>query len=116
MPEKHVLVVDDELPVRELVAGMLRHLGYTSQTAASGPDAITLIETATFNLLIADLNMPGMSGDQLAVEAKRRNPTLPVLLITGAQPTGLPPGIDRVLHKPFTLSQLREAITALIGG
>jgi CheY-like chemotaxis protein len=113
MAEKHVLVVDDEGAVRDLVAGMLRHLGYTSQTAANATEALRQIETTPFDLVIADLHMPGMPGDQLANEIKRQKPALPFLLITGDQPEGLPPTIDRLLHKPFSLSDLREALSAL---
>jgi len=113
MAEKHVLVVDDEGAVRDLVAGMLRHLGYASQTAANAIDALSHIDTTAFDLVIADLHMPGMAGDQLADEIKKRKPMIPVLLITGDQPETLPPSIDRLLHKPFSLSELREALSAL---
>jgi CheY-like chemotaxis protein len=113
MVGKHVLVVDDEPPVRELLACLLNRLGHISQTASNGPEALCKLETRDFDLLFVDFHMPGMTGDQLALEIKKRKPEVPVVMITGDPPQHLSNAIDRVLLKPVSLAEIRETISLL---
>lgn len=79
-----VLVVDDELLVRETVVAQLQDAGFDVQAASSGAEALELLdEGARPELLVTDLAMPAMSGLALMREARRRRPGLPVLLLTG---------------------------------
>jgi CheY-like chemotaxis protein len=113
-----VLVVDDETPVRVFLQQSLEHLGYRCEVAASGFEALTRLETSPFNLVLTDLGMPNMNGEELAREIKRRTPNLPVLLVTGwadllQSESKMPEGVDMVLGKPVTLDQLSTALASL---
>ena len=112
MARKRVLVVDDELPVRELLGTMLAHLGHSWEAACDATEALSKIESTEFDLILTDLNMPGMNGVELAHEIKKRNQETPVILITGSHFQSLSPDIDRVLLKPFSAQQFREVIAS----
>ena len=112
MARKRVLVVDDELPVRELLGNMLTHLGHSWEAACNVTEALSKIESTEFDLVLTDLNMPGTNGVELAREIKRRNPETPVILMTGSQLQNPSPDIDDVLRKPFSAQQLRELIAS----
>ena len=113
MVGKRVLVVDDELSVRELLTTLLERLGHTSETACNAVEALVKVENTEFDLILSDLNMPGMKGDELAREIKRRKKGTPVVLITGSQSQNVSPDFDRVLLKPFAMQELRETLASL---
>lgn len=112
--QKCVLVVDDEPAVRELVQFFVRHSGHLAETAASGVEALKKIDAGRFDLVFTDLLMPGMNGDELAREIKKRHPALPIVLLTGYAPRAIPSGISLVLNKPFSREDLNRTIAALI--
>jgi CheY-like chemotaxis protein len=85
-----VLVVDDEALVLVVTASMLEDLGCVVVTAASGAEALkTLSEDVNITILITDINMPGMTGYELAERAKRSRPGLRVLLCLAAKPQAM---------------------------
>jgi CheY-like chemotaxis protein len=88
-----VLVVDDELPVRESMAMFLRAAGYEVSTAEHGFDALLQLRRLTPDLIISDLNMPQMSGFEFLSVVRRRFPEIPVVAVSGAYGSGdLVPG------------------------
>ena len=116
-----VLVVDDEAAIRMLARRVLEDAGYQVTEAAGGLDAIELLSKgATLDLLIADLDMPTLGGDEMVRRIRSTRPDLKVLYVTGH--------IDRLmdarqlwegeafLEKPFTAAGLREAVSLLIYG
>jgi PAS domain S-box-containing protein len=110
---KRVLLVDDEELVRMSTAAMLIDLGYEVVEASSGEEALRLLDDAPPDLLLTDHLMPGMSGVELAKEARLRVPALPTLIISGyAEVEGLAPDFPR-LTKPFRNSELAECLAAL---
>ena len=106
-----ILVVDDEPLVCEMVRAMLLQDGHEVDTAPSGSEGLTRFDAERFDLVLADYRMPKMNGDQFACAIKKRLQPKPVILITGHPPTHAPKGIDWVLLKPFSLLQLRLAIS-----
>ena len=91
---------------------MLQFDGHQVVTAASGREALEILDREKFDVVITDFAMPGMKGDELAAAIKARNPAQPVVMIT-AYAEMLPkplPGVDFVVSKPFLLENLREAI------
>ena len=110
---RRVLVVDDNVAIRELLARFLFSEGHSWQLAADGIEALRQLEGTDFDLVMTDLHMPGMTGEQLVQEIKKRKPKLPVLLITGNEPPVVSRVFDGVLRKPFSFDQLREAIDVL---
>ena len=105
------LLVDDEELVRMSTADMLIDLGYAVVEAASGEDALRLIkEGERFDLLLTDHLMPGMSGTELARQARAARPGLPVLLVSGyAEREGVDPDLPR-LTKPFRKDELASSL------
>jgi len=110
-----ILVVDDEPMVCRAISLLLKFDGHEVQTVSSGEAALALLEHDVFDLIITDFSMEGMKGDQLAAIIKQRWPGHPVIMATAFGPevsaaAGAAGGVDCVLDKPFTLTQLREAI------
>ncbi len=89
MSKNHrILVVDDELSVREGIAMLLRAQGYNVSTAAHGFDALLQLRSANPELIVSDLNMPQMSGFELLSVLRRRFPEILVIAMSGAYESG----------------------------
>jgi CheY-like chemotaxis protein len=115
-----ILVVDDEGPIREVERRTLE-ADYQVTEACSGAEAIALLSTGVpLDLLIADLDMPDLTGDEMVRRIRATRPDLKVLYVTGhialvmdARP--LWEG-EAFLEKPFTPAALREAVALLLYG
>jgi CheY-like chemotaxis protein len=110
-----ILVIDDESFVREAVRMMLAFDGHVVETAQNGQEALALFEQGKFDVVITDLAMPLMRGDELAAAIKARDPKQPVVMITAyaemlGPPDHPPKGVDYILSKPFLLEELRLAL------
>ena len=79
----NILVIDDESEVREVLRDLLAEEGHTVVTCADGESGLTRLEEETFDLVMTDLAMPGLTGWQVASLAKCRTPAQPVALVTG---------------------------------
>ncbi len=112
----NILIIDDELPVREIAIKFLTFRGYAAAVADSGPEGIEMFKKGNFDLVITDLGMPGMSGWEVAREIKRLSPKTLVVLMTGWS-TELDSqkvsnsGVDRVVHKPFDVDEVLALVT-----
>jgi len=123
MQTKRVLVVDDQTPVRELVAAVLASDGHSVETARDGADALRLLEAAKpYDLIVSDLKMPGLDGPSLYLEVTRRFPdTRPHLLfisgfVDSPEYAGFLQGTQvQVLLKPFAVDDLSRAASVLLG-
>ncbi len=105
-----VLLVDDEELVRLSTADMLADLGYDVVEAASGEQALRVLNETPIDLLVTDHLMPGMTGVDLAQEVRRRSPQMPVLLVSGfAEVCGLDAALPRLV-KPFRKDELAAII------
>jgi len=111
-----ILVVDDDLRIRETVAGPLESAGYQVNIAGDGTTALELIETARPNLIILDVTMPGMSGFDVcrelrAYEQLAELPRTPVIFLTvqddfRSEEAGFRSGGDDYVRKPFSIPAL----------
>lgn len=114
-----MLVVDDEQGVREFACMALERHGYRVRSAENGDEALRLAQEPGISiaLLVTDVRMPGMQGTELAQRLRERQPSLPVLFISGYTVEGLEgiPGSTTVLHKPFTSATLVNAVRAALG-
>jgi len=118
MIQQSILVVDDEAPMRKLLSSNLKASGYTVRTAADGAEAMKLMEEHTFDLLLLDINMPGLSGVQV-LQAVRRGAELPVMMLSGRgrerdKVEALDLGADDYLTKPFGIGELLARVKALL--
>jgi response regulator RpfG family c-di-GMP phosphodiesterase len=78
-----VLIVDDEISVRRVMGTVLAQLGFPCETAASGDEALRILETHAIDAVISDLQMPGMSGMDLLGKVRERYPQMIFLVVTG---------------------------------
>ena len=78
-----VLVVDDDLAIRQLLATKLKLCGFATTACGSGEEALKLLANQSFDAIISDLNMPGISGLELLAEAHLRYPRTAFLMATG---------------------------------
>jgi two-component system, cell cycle response regulator CpdR len=110
---RRVLAVDDDVLVLELLAQMLADLGCETVTARSGTEALaTIAKDEAIEMLISDINMPGLAGSELAERARSYRPELAVILLTGgaADSRGFP-----LLRKPFAQSDLQRVMAETTG-
>jgi two-component system, chemotaxis family, chemotaxis protein CheY len=116
-PLPHILVVDDDIFIRQLSTEVLSDSGYHVDAAADGADAWEALQLKTFNLLITDNNMPRLTGVELVRKLRSASMELPVILATGGRiPTeelALNPSLQlaALLLKPFTINELLETVT-----
>jgi PAS domain S-box-containing protein len=113
-----LLVVDDQVAVRELLVEMLEHFGFDVVAVASGEQAIQLLENGTgFSGVVLDLTMPGMDGADTCQALIALQPSLPVVLASGYGAENLeakltPSQREGILRKPFTLAGLSKGLQA----
>jgi CheY-like chemotaxis protein len=116
-----VLVIDDEVEVRGMIASLLRQVGYEVDTAEDGPTGLEAARRRRFDCVIVDLEMPGLSGLAAARVLKDRAREVFVVLLTGDE-TGVDPreyeaaGIDRRMAKPFDRDELLATVHAACAG
>ena len=115
-----VLVVDDESSIRELLQKTLALAEYDVDTAPDGRAALERLRLGNYDLLIADLKMPGMDGLTLIREAKRLKTDLPVIIITGFSTESsaieaVNLGVAGYLTKPFRVPQVLAAAARALG-
>ncbi len=111
--QTRVLVVDDDPLSLEIATAIFTQAGFDVSSASCGADALQRLETeATIDLLVTDIEMPGMSGIELAIEAGRLHPGLKVLMVSAAlEETGSPLPF---LKKPYQPSELVPLVRAMI--
>ncbi len=116
--EAHILVVDDDGQIRQLVAKFLRENGHRVTTARDGREMRQVLADATIDLIILDLMLPGTSGLDLCRELRKTSP-VPIIMLTarGADTdriVGLEIGADDYLAKPFNPRELLARVNAVL--
>jgi len=111
----HLLVVDDEAEIRDLLEETLSDEGFRVDTAEDVPDALEKLRDSDFDLLITDVLMPGGSGLDMLREVKRIRPHIATIVMTGYADTdkaiqALREKVDDFVQKPFTLEELFHAV------
>jgi len=114
MTGMQILVVDDEVPVGELLGVILKSAGHAVTTVSDGQSALTAMENANYSLVISDLTMPGIDGISLARKIKSAHPSQQIILLTGAT-NSVPASndVDYVLNKPIDPDKLTGFIAEL---
>jgi DNA-binding response OmpR family regulator len=109
-----ILIVEDDHRLVLALEDVLKAEGYEIRSARNGLTAITVLSTFTPDLMLIDMEMPGMSGGEfLAWLEERRNQT-PVIVASCNDDVREGPGITRKLAKPYDLDKLLEAISAVL--
>ena len=112
---RRILLVEDEESVRFALARLLQRLGFAVTATTNGSEALQLIEQHTFDLVLTDAVMPGMSGPELIRHLRQTRPDLRIILMSGYTPDAIHedegPDAPPRLRKPFTTSDLTRALT-----
>lgn len=117
-----VLIVDDEDTVRRFVGRVLHDAGYRTALASNGPEAIEVAERlGLFELLVTDVMMPQMTGDELARRLRLKEPKLKILYLTGYSDRLFKDKVtlwedEAFLDKPCTAKSLKQAVSLLLSG
>lgn len=111
MSKGHILVVDDEQGIRELLSEVLNIAGYQVVLAADGLDALNQIRKTNFDLIILDVNLPKLDGFELLEKVRASAPTQPIIMISARTEKndvthGLRLGADDYIRKPFSVEEL----------
>lgn len=116
----NILVAEDDPAMRQFIVAALERAAHRVVGVADGMTALTALEGSDFDVLLADIVMPGMDGIELARQAGNRWPALKIMFITGfaGVSMGDKPGENapaRLLSKPFHLSDLVRQVDDLLG-
>ena len=111
-----ILVVDDEVDVLEVVSGMLRKLGYKVLAANSGTEALSIYEANTIDLVVLDVIMPGIGGEEVYRKLAELNPSVRVLFSSGrgedlSNCLRSNSGQLRFIPKPYTIAELSQEVS-----
>lgn len=110
-----ILIVDDELLIRESLADALADSGYETLTAAAGEEALELYETREVAAIVTDMFMGGSDGFVLIHALRTRGETVPIIVMSGGQPElARTLGADATLTKPFRPRALTQMLDTLL--
>jgi DNA-binding response OmpR family regulator len=119
-PARRVLIVEDELPVRELLRLHLDAAGFAVEECIEGTGALRLLRDEAFDLIILDVMLPGLDGVSIcrAVRASGPNRDRPILMVTARDSesdkvVGLESGADDYIAKPFGIRELLARVAAI---
>jgi len=108
---RRILLVEDEVVLRMSTTDMLERLECLVAGVGSGEEALEILSKGgVFDFLLTDLGLPGMSGEELAREVRRRFPDLPVIIASGYGSTGTQPAGVRFVSKPYSAIDLQQAL------
>lgn len=112
-------MVDDEPSVCSAIKMLLEVDGHEVTVAASGQAALAIFNDHSYDLILTDYSMPNMKGDEFAIIIKQRQPAQRIIMITACGSELKASGklnkvVDALIDKPFSLSDLREAIARVL--
>ena len=117
---KRILIVEDEVAIREFEAINLKRVGYTVVEAGSGEEALEIYDNdpQNFDIALLDISMPGMDGFSLCKELRKRSETLGIIMLTARTQemdkiSGLMIGADDYITKPFSPTELLARVDSL---
>ena len=120
LDKPRILVVDDDANQRMMLATYLDNHGFKSYEASNGKEALDVMSSQTVELVVTDVQMPGMSGLELMKEIRENNPTLPILIITAygdikEAVAAVKDGALSYLQKPIDLEELIDTLRHTLG-
>ena len=112
-----VLLVDDEPAIRRALRTPLNEMGFHTTEASRGEEALHLVQSQTFDVVLLDVNMPGMGGMKTLTRLRSIAPRLPILMLTVVdgeeeKVEALESGADDYITKPFNIRELAARIRA----
>lgn len=113
MRQKQVLVVDDEPSIREIISALLEDEGYEVRSARDGLEALAMLESRTFDLILSDLKMPRLDGFALARRIQQDGHDCPIVLMSAGKGQQTVTGVPFV-RKPFEANRLLGIVASTI--
>ena len=117
-PPPRILIVDDELPIRDLVRGYLEREGYDTQSAEDGATALGLARDGDFDVIVLDVMLPGLDGIEVCRQIRTFSDAYVLMLTARSEEidklVGLAVGADDYLTKPFSPRELVARVKALL--
>jgi len=119
MEEIKILLIEDEKKIADTLSKGLKELDYHVETAYDGNIGMRLFDSGSFNMIITDINLPGMNGYDVCKTIRSRNQHIPIIMLTALSATddkieGFDAGADDYLVKPFEFKELLARIRALL--
>lgn len=119
MEEIKILLIEDEKKIADTLSKGLKELDYHVETAYDGKIGMRIFESGSFNMIITDINLPGINGYDLCKAIRSRNQHIPIIMLTALSATddkieGFDAGADDYLVKPFEFKELLARIRALL--
>jgi len=117
--QAHILVVEDEPAIRTAMTDFLEFHGFQASQACDGPQAAELVAQKPFDLILLDLMLPGISGEQLCSRWRQGGLQTPIIMVTAKgqekdKIQGLDLGADDYVTKPFSLEEMLARIRAVL--
>jgi two-component system KDP operon response regulator KdpE len=114
-----VLIVDDESSIRRSLHNTLQTMGFVVNDTSTGEEAIRLVRESQYDVVLLDINMPGMGGIQACREIRKNLPRLGILMLTvrdseDDKVTALDAGADDYITKPFNIRELAARVRAAV--
>lgn len=115
----HILIAEDDLPVAKFISSGLEAAHFNVRLVPAGNDVPRVLEDGPCDLLVLDLNLPGVNGLDVLRQARSQKPHLAILILTGSARVedrvgGLDSGADDYMTKPFAFSELLARVRALL--
>jgi DNA-binding response OmpR family regulator len=114
-----ILIVDDEVKIREMIMKYARHEGFETEEASDGMEAVELCEKNQYDLVVMDIMMPNLDGFSAVKEIKKFRPELPFIMLSALGEEydrihGFDVGVDDYVVKPFSSKELMMRIHAIL--
>ena len=118
MPQKAILVIEDDAPIRRGIVDALKYAGYAALEAADGTSGLETAVQAAVDMVLLDVVMPGLDGFAVLTELRKAKPAVPVIMLTargseGDRVRGLKSGADDYVVKPFSAKELLARVEAV---
>jgi len=115
--KKNVLVIEDDPDIGRLIESSLESGNYIITVTDSGADGLVMLQSINYDLLILDLNLPGIDGIEICRKVRKFNDTLPIFIVSGRDTEidrviGRELGADEYITKPFSARELKARVNA----